>query len=250
MPGPIRAFGWSTAQTRASLKHGTGAWQTRILKRSSWFCLTATTYGSRPPSSPWFAGSTERRVCRCARARLLHRQPRETVGRRRPHGAHARAEGVRRSRDQIAAPRRTHHVRRARGPELDRDTRPPPHEARHRRTRRRVRSDRRPADDWDFAIRLSRYGDVAFIDCPLLQWRRHGTSLTNSSPRWRRAPTTAFAPRRCGIRRTRGSRSASPGLRISRRSKARCTAPSGCSALAITTPRFGRWDGPATRRGS
>lgn len=44
-----------------------------------------------------------------------------------------------------------------------------------------------PGDDWDFAIRLSRYGDIAFIDRPLLQWRRHGTSLTNSSPRWRRA---------------------------------------------------------------
>ena len=44
-----------------------------------------------------------------------------------------------------------------------------------------------PADDWDFAIRLSRHGDFAFVDLPLLQWRRHGASLSTSSPRWRHA---------------------------------------------------------------
>jgi glycosyltransferase involved in cell wall biosynthesis len=44
-----------------------------------------------------------------------------------------------------------------------------------------------PADDWDFALRVSRFGDLAFVDRPLLRWRRHDTSLTNTSPRWRAA---------------------------------------------------------------
>jgi glycosyltransferase involved in cell wall biosynthesis len=50
-----------------------------------------------------------------------------------------------------------------------------------------------PADDWDFALRVSRVGDLAFVDRPLLHWRRHDRSLTNSSPRWRAA---YFAVRR------------------------------------------------------
>ena len=44
-----------------------------------------------------------------------------------------------------------------------------------------------PADDWDFALRVSRLGDLAFVDRPLLRWRRHDSSLTNSSPRWKAA---------------------------------------------------------------
>jgi glycosyltransferase involved in cell wall biosynthesis len=47
--------------------------------------------------------------------------------------------------------------------------------------------DTDPADDWDMAIRISRYGDMGFIDRPLLRWRRHANTLTNTSPRWRRA---------------------------------------------------------------
>jgi glycosyltransferase involved in cell wall biosynthesis len=43
-----------------------------------------------------------------------------------------------------------------------------------------------PADDWDIAIRISRFGPVAFVDRPLLLWRRHANTLTNTSPRWRR----------------------------------------------------------------
>jgi hypothetical protein len=44
-----------------------------------------------------------------------------------------------------------------------------------------------PADDWDLVIRISRYGASGFIDRPLLQWRRHASTLSNTSPRWRRA---------------------------------------------------------------
>jgi hypothetical protein len=44
-----------------------------------------------------------------------------------------------------------------------------------------------PADDWDLAVRVSRQGDIAFVDRPLLLWRRHDNTLTNTSPRWGRA---------------------------------------------------------------
>jgi glycosyltransferase involved in cell wall biosynthesis len=44
-----------------------------------------------------------------------------------------------------------------------------------------------PADDWDLAVRVSRLGPVGFVDRPLLRWRRHDLTLTNTSPRWRRA---------------------------------------------------------------
>jgi glycosyltransferase involved in cell wall biosynthesis len=44
-----------------------------------------------------------------------------------------------------------------------------------------------PADDWDMAIRISRVGDIGFVDRPLLSWRQHPNSLTAVSPRWRRA---------------------------------------------------------------
>jgi glycosyltransferase involved in cell wall biosynthesis len=44
-----------------------------------------------------------------------------------------------------------------------------------------------PADDWDMALRVSRCGDIGFVDRPLLQWRRHVDTLTNTSARWRRA---------------------------------------------------------------
>jgi glycosyltransferase involved in cell wall biosynthesis len=44
-----------------------------------------------------------------------------------------------------------------------------------------------PADDWDMAIRVSREGDIGFVDRPILRWRRHADTLTNTSPRWRRA---------------------------------------------------------------
>ena len=44
-----------------------------------------------------------------------------------------------------------------------------------------------PADDADFAIRVSRLGDIGFVDRSVLQWRRHPQTLTNTSPRWRHA---------------------------------------------------------------
>ena len=44
-----------------------------------------------------------------------------------------------------------------------------------------------PADDWDFAIRVSRRGPIAFLDQVVLHWRRHSGALTNTSPRWKHA---------------------------------------------------------------
>jgi glycosyltransferase involved in cell wall biosynthesis len=44
-----------------------------------------------------------------------------------------------------------------------------------------------PADDWDLNIRISRLGDIGFIDRPVLRWRRHPNTLTNTSDRWKRA---------------------------------------------------------------
>jgi glycosyltransferase involved in cell wall biosynthesis len=44
-----------------------------------------------------------------------------------------------------------------------------------------------PADDADLSIRISRHGDMGFIDRPLLRWRKHPDTLTNTSPRWRAA---------------------------------------------------------------
>ena len=44
-----------------------------------------------------------------------------------------------------------------------------------------------PADDADFVIRVSRLGDIGFVDRSILQWRRHPETLTNTSPRWRKA---------------------------------------------------------------
>jgi len=41
-----------------------------------------------------------------------------------------------------------------------------------------------PADDADLAIRVSRHGDVGYVDEPLLRWRRHPDTLTNTSSRW------------------------------------------------------------------
>ena len=44
-----------------------------------------------------------------------------------------------------------------------------------------------PADDADLAIRVSRHGAIGFVDRSILEWRRHPTTLTNTSPRWRKA---------------------------------------------------------------
>lgn len=44
-----------------------------------------------------------------------------------------------------------------------------------------------PADDWDMALRLSRIADLAFVDRPILQWRRHDSTLSETSDRWRRS---------------------------------------------------------------
>jgi glycosyltransferase involved in cell wall biosynthesis len=44
-----------------------------------------------------------------------------------------------------------------------------------------------PADDWDFVARLSRHGNIGFIDRIVLQWRRHPDTLTGTSKRWKLA---------------------------------------------------------------
>jgi glycosyltransferase involved in cell wall biosynthesis len=44
-----------------------------------------------------------------------------------------------------------------------------------------------PGDDWDMAIRISRFGDIHFLEQVVLHWRRHGDTLTMGSPHWRRA---------------------------------------------------------------
>ena len=44
-----------------------------------------------------------------------------------------------------------------------------------------------PCDDADLIIRISRFGDIGFVDQSLLRWRRHPNTLSNTSPRWRKA---------------------------------------------------------------
>ena len=44
-----------------------------------------------------------------------------------------------------------------------------------------------PADDWDMAVRVSRRGDVGYVDRPLLRWRRHADALSYASPAYGRA---------------------------------------------------------------
>jgi glycosyltransferase involved in cell wall biosynthesis len=44
-----------------------------------------------------------------------------------------------------------------------------------------------PADDWDMAIRVSRSGDIGYVDRPLLLWRRHADAQSFASPHYGRA---------------------------------------------------------------
>jgi glycosyltransferase involved in cell wall biosynthesis len=44
-----------------------------------------------------------------------------------------------------------------------------------------------PADDWDMALRLSRRGDVGFVDRTLLHWRRHGGAQSYAAPGYGRS---------------------------------------------------------------
>jgi glycosyltransferase involved in cell wall biosynthesis len=44
-----------------------------------------------------------------------------------------------------------------------------------------------PADDWDFNLRVSRLGPIAFLDTVVLHWRRHPGAHSNVSPRWKHA---------------------------------------------------------------
>ena len=44
-----------------------------------------------------------------------------------------------------------------------------------------------PADDWDMAVRVSRHGDVGYVDRTLLRWRRHADALSYASPGYGRA---------------------------------------------------------------
>jgi glycosyltransferase involved in cell wall biosynthesis len=43
-----------------------------------------------------------------------------------------------------------------------------------------------PCDDWDMNVRVSRCGDIAFVDRPLLRWRRHAGAQSYHSAGWRR----------------------------------------------------------------
>jgi glycosyltransferase involved in cell wall biosynthesis len=44
-----------------------------------------------------------------------------------------------------------------------------------------------PADDWDLNLRLSRLGDLVFVDHVVLSWRRFQGVLSETSANWRRA---------------------------------------------------------------
>lgn len=44
-----------------------------------------------------------------------------------------------------------------------------------------------PAEDWDMNLRIARRGGFAFVDHVILNWRRHPSSLSNTSKRNRRA---------------------------------------------------------------
>ena len=44
-----------------------------------------------------------------------------------------------------------------------------------------------PCDDADLTIRASRHGVIGFVDRTLLRWRRHPDTLSQTSPRWRKA---------------------------------------------------------------
>jgi glycosyltransferase involved in cell wall biosynthesis len=44
-----------------------------------------------------------------------------------------------------------------------------------------------PADDWDMAIRISRFGNIRFVPRRVLRWRRHGQTLSQTSSRWKEA---------------------------------------------------------------
>lgn len=43
-----------------------------------------------------------------------------------------------------------------------------------------------PCDDWDMNSRISRWGDIAFVDRPLLRWRRHAAAQSYRSAGWKR----------------------------------------------------------------
>ncbi len=43
-----------------------------------------------------------------------------------------------------------------------------------------------PCDDWDMNVRISRCGDIAYIDRPLLRWRRHADAQSYRSAGWKR----------------------------------------------------------------
>jgi GT2 family glycosyltransferase len=65
-----------------------------------------------------------------------------------------------------------------------------------------------PADDSDLAIRVSRHGDIGFVDRPLLRWRRHPDTLTNTSDRWSAAALRVRAKTLTDLSNTPGQRQA------------------------------------------
>jgi glycosyltransferase involved in cell wall biosynthesis len=64
-----------------------------------------------------------------------------------------------------------------------------------------------PCDDWDFSLRISRHGDIAYVPRVVLNWRRHEANASDAgSARWRRAYYTVW-------RKTLSSRENSPEQR-------------------------------------
>src|SRR5207244_10342779 len=44
-----------------------------------------------------------------------------------------------------------------------------------------------PCDDWDLWLRISRLGDIVYLNRVLLSWRRHESNASDRSAQWRRA---------------------------------------------------------------
>lgn len=49
-----------------------------------------------------------------------------------------------------------------------------------------------PADDWDLALRISRCGDIGFLEKQVLWWRRHDATYSETSARFRRGSYRAL----------------------------------------------------------
>lgn len=92
-----------------------------------------------------------------------------------------------------------------------------------------------PCDDWDYSLRLSRLGEIAFVDRVILRWRRHGSNASDTSRTWRHAYFTV-----------RDRLLASPDNTPEQRQQARIAYAALCRSLtaeglrALRRRRFGR----------